>query len=111
MMFQNFIIRFTSGASRKNLQGKHSLKKKTLFYWRILLTTFFVMTVLVLGASFFVIQDISRGGFSPVAKVVVQGSDQVTLGRLEKLVSHFETKRVTFEQVRKTRTVLVDPSR
>ena len=69
------------------------------------------MTALVLGASFFVIQDISRGGFSPVAKVVVQGSDQVTLGRLEKLVSHFETKRVTFEQVRKTRTVLVDPSR
>ena len=88
-----------------------SFESKALLHWKLLLNIFFAMTILVLAASYFVHSDISSGDFSPVTKVVVPGSNQVTVERLEKLVNHFETKRMTFEQVRKNRVSTVDPSR
>ena len=111
MTFKNFILKLTSRSGNALPQVQRSFEAKNLFHWRVLLIAFFVMTALVLTTSFFVHQDIGRGEFSPVTKIAVPGSGQVTSERLEKLIGYFEIKSVTFEQVRKNRTVTVDPSR
>lgn len=110
-MFKKFISRFTSGVKGGSVHVEYSSAGKTLVHWKVLLTTFFVMTLLVIVTSFFTRQDILNGEFSSVTNPVLPSAGQVTLEHLEKLVKHFETKSVTFEQVRKNRVSTSDPSR
>ncbi|GEM_PF-6924468 len=110
-MFKKIISRLRTGTQEQEFQVERSLEEKALFHWKILIVVFFVIALFVLATSFVVYQDIGRGEFSPVTKTSPAVSGQVTLERLEKLVSYFETKSVTFDQVRKNRAVSVDPSR
>ena len=110
MAFGNFISKIISGAVAVNVKPRKPFEAEALLHWKTLLCTFFVMTFLVLVASFFVHADISRGDFSAVTKVSPPESSQVTVERLEKLASYFETKSVTFEQMRRSRVFVVDPS-
>lgn len=111
MTFRNLIFKFTSTAYNRTFKVPRSFEEKTMSYWKALLAVLFFMTILVLITSFFVHRDIWQGEFSPVTKAAVPGSSLVTSLHLEKLVSGFETKKVTFEQIRKNRTSIVDPSR
>ncbi|KKU68189.1 MAG: hypothetical protein UX89_C0006G0013 [Parcubacteria group bacterium GW2011_GWA2_47_16] len=111
MIFGGLISKITSRVGAVRIKASRSFEARALRHWKLLLNTFFVMTLLVLATSFFVHRDISKGDFYPIRKEAVPESSQVTVERLEKLVSYFETKRVTFELMRKNHILVVDPSR
>ncbi|MDO8482355.1 MAG: hypothetical protein Q7S86_00870 [bacterium] len=111
MIFSSLISKIISRVGVGRAKVSRSFEVRALLHWKLLLNTFFVMTLLVLAASFFVHRDLSKGDFYPVTKVTAPESSQVTVDRLEKLASHFETKGMTFELMRKSRILVVDPSR
>lgn len=111
MTFRSLISKIISGVGSTKPKTSKPHEAEALFHWKVLLNTFFVVAILILAVSFFVHADISRGDFSTVKKAVSPDSNQVTVERLEKLASYFDTKRVTFEQVRRGRVLVVDPSR
>ena len=110
MTLRNF-LHFRSGSQTLGMRVERSLSERAFFHWKILVCIFLIMTLFVFVTSFVVYQDIGRGEFSSVTTSPTPHSGPVTLERLKKIISRFETKSVTFEQIRRNREVSPDPSR
>ena len=109
MMLKN-LIRF-GGKSSPSYREPRTRGATTLFQWKILLGAFLLMTVFVSLSGFLIYREINSNEFFFGAETKVSNPEILKLSRLEAIVGYFENKKVTFEQVRKNRTVLVDPSR
>lgn len=111
MVIKFFTAFFGKTVSREEFRFPKSREQTVLFHWKIIVTTFFVMMLLIFATSLLIYRDIGRGEFFSVEKVVASGSSPAALKRLGSVVDNFEKKITTFEQVRKNRVSSVDPSR
>ena len=85
---------------------------RALTHWKILMAGFLLMTLAILFTSVWIYRDIGRGEFFSSVGPVSPKTSLLTKDELDSLANDFETRRVTFEQVKSGRsTSVVDPSR
>ena len=108
MKFANQITKWWSGGDGGSVRRTH--EEVVVLHWGILLSAFFAILIFVFASGYFIFRNIESGGFSSVGIKAGAEDQRVTTALLEKTVSYFETKRVTFDQVLNGRVRFGDPS-
>lgn len=119
MTFKNIISWLLVKSNVGRTAKTRSLEEMALFHWKVLVGALFVLTLFVLANSFIFYRDLGKDEYQDAGKeklssgmrAVATGVGQVTLERLEKIDNYFETKSVTFKQVRRDQEYVPDPSR
>ena len=111
MNLKLFLKKIISKKNQAEFKASLSHEARAQIHWEIVIIIFLVAVLAVFFNSFWIYRNISRGEFFPVAKSSLTTSGPLTKKNIEAVVSAFEAKQVTFEQVRKSHTVLADPSR
>src|SRR3989338_7135830 len=105
MTIKSFTSFFAKTGGQEEFKLPKSREGTILFQWKIIVTVFFIMMLLIFATSLLIYRDIGRGEFFSAAKVTASGGGPAALKRLEAVVDNFEKKIITFEQVRKNRTL------
>jgi hypothetical protein len=108
--FKNLIKFATFWKSKSEFYVGVSSETRVLTHWKILMTGFLAVTILVLVTSGWIYRDIGRGELFSATGSSTPQSSLLTKEVLDSTVDNFEAKSAAFEQVRKNRAISADPS-
>ncbi len=110
MKVKNFLKTILAKVRQKKpkVDVPHAIRAGT--YWKIMAISFLSAVFLIFVGNFLIYQNVSREEFLQDGQGTASTSASVSARLLNTTVNFFKTKSATFNQLRKTSAISVDPS-
>lgn len=110
MDLKNYFQAFFEKVYKKKARVPMALEIRTMIHWKIMVITFLSAVVLVFVVNFLIYQSAIQKEFLPAGQGTASTSASASARLINTTVNFFQTKNATFDELRKTPAVSVDPS-